>query len=638
MTIAPASISPDIAPFVAKIYRPMIRGYFGVAAVYYVVMTLIHFWVLSGTDLLAMVTASTTASIVFASSWYALRNALATTSLPVIITIANLTMLANVMMAMEIEFAQENLVYFVIMVMMFALACTGIRQALISIAAVIAGLFYLILEHAPEEMTIYGFITFSTAMSSIAITFFLRRALGQTAFARHEVENRLQEAEKLGEKMRQRSLSDSLTGLPNRRSFFEAFRRSKKEAGWGGAIWLILLDLDGFKAVNDGYGHLIGDELLKAVATRMQDYCDSEVHLSRMGGDEFNIILPNSPEEGTVETWCQRLLDHVAEVFLIEDRPVQISASIGCTQIDPEKSDAHLIRDADYALLHAKKNGKNRVVVFRDEHARVAAERFKIEQALRVADFDSEIQLLFQPQFELGNNRIVRAEALARWNSPIIGDIMPGRFIEVAEESGLIANITLAVVKKALAFLENSEDPVPLSINLSGHDLISDSIIDQIIEQVKDSGLNPALLEFEVTETAMMTDTCKASSNMLRLSELGHPLALDDFGTGYSNFNYLRTLPISKLKVDRSFMENVGDPMTEKILYSLVGMARTLGVDCLLEGIENDIQLIMAKRVGTHLVQGYLFGMPMTAIELLSYIEKESRVEERPMKRSAFGG
>ena len=637
MTIASTSTSPDIAPFIARIYRPMIRGYFGVSAFYYVVMTLIHTWVQSGTGLSAIVIASTSASIVYTISWCALRNSFAVANLHIIITIANMAMLANVMVAMESEFAQQNLVYFIIMVMMFALACTSIRQALVSIAAVIAGLFYVLLRHAPELLTIYGFITFSASMSAVAVTFFTRRSLGQTAFAKHEAEHRLQEAVRLGEEMRHLSLSDSLTGLPNRRSFFETFRRSKKEAGAGNTTWLILLDLDGFKAVNDGYGHLIGDALLKAVATRMQDYCGDKVHLSRMGGDEFNVILVNSSEECIVEAWCRGLLEYVARVYLIEDRLIQISASIGCHQVDSDESDSQLIRDADYALLHAKKNGKNRVVVFRDEHALVAAERFKIEQALRVADFDSEIELLFQPQFDLGHNRIVRAEALARWSSPIIGDIMPDRFIEVAEDSGLIANITLAVLKKALAALENWDDPFPLSINLSGHDLISDQIIDQIIEQVADSGLNPSLLEFEVTETAMMADTCKASSNMLRLSELGHPLALDDFGTGYSNFSYLRTLPISKLKVDRSFMKDVGDPMTEKILQSLVGMARTLGVDCLLEGIEDEIQLIMAKRVGTHMVQGYLFGMPMTAIELLSYIEEQNMVEARHVKRGALG-
>jgi diguanylate cyclase (GGDEF)-like protein len=638
MTIAPASTRTDISPLLAIIYRPLIRGYFGAAAFYYVVFTLIHIMGHSGAELPTIIIASITASLVFGFSWYALRNAIPITSLHAVIIIANLSMFANVMIGIQAEFAPEKLVYFIIMAMLFALAYASIPQALVSIAAVLAGLFYVLLKHAPENLEVYGFITFAVSLSAMTINLTLRRAIGQIILAGFEAENRLKETKKLSEKMRQRSLSDSLTGLPNRRAFFETLKRSKNEAGSGHSAWLVLLDLDGFKAVNDGYGHLIGDKLLKAVVTRMQDYCGAEVHLSRMGGDEFNIILPGLAEESAVESWCQRLLDHVAEVYLIEDRLIQISASIGCHEIISTANDVQLVRDADYALLYAKKHGKNKVVVFQDKHAKVAAEHFRIEQALRAADFDSEIELLFQPQIDLTQNRIVRAEALARWSSPIIGDIMPGCFIEVAEESGLIANITLAVLKQAIAALKNWPDPIPLSINLSGHDLISDPIINQIIDQVKASGLNPALLEFEVTETAMMVDTSKASSNMLRLSALGHPLALDDFGTGYSNFNYLRTLPISKLKVDRSFMKNVADPMTEKILQSLVGMARTLGVDCLLEGVEDELQLLVAKRVGTHMVQGYLFGMPMTAMELLSHLEEQNMVEERHIKRLVVGG
>ncbi|NRD89909.1 hypothetical protein C8024_11270 [Sphingopyxis sp. BSNA05] len=402
MTIASTSSSPDIAPYVAKIYRPMIRGYFGVAAVYYAVLTLLHFGVHSGSGLLVIVTASSIASMVLAFFWYGLRKPDAFADLHIITTIANLFMLANVMIAMEIKFAQADLVYFIIMVMVFALACTSMKQVLVSIAAVIAGLFYTLLKNAPELLVDYAFVTSAAAMTAIAITFYLRRAVGRTALARYEAENRLEEAQVLSEEMRHLSLSDSLTGLPNRRAFFETLRTSKGDKGAGFATWLVLLDLDGFKAVNDGYGHLIGDELLKAVATRMQDYCGAKAHLSRMGGDEFNIILPNSAEPCIVEAWCRGLLEYIARVYLIEDRLVQISASIGCHQIDPVAGDAQLIRDTDYALLHAKKQGKNRVVVFCEEHAAVAAERFRIEQALRVADFDTEIDLLFQPQFDLG--------------------------------------------------------------------------------------------------------------------------------------------------------------------------------------------------------------------------------------------
>ena len=223
MTIASISSSPDITPFIAKIYRPMIRGYFGVAAVYYAVMTLMHFGVHSGTDLLAIVAASTIASIVLSFFWYGLRKPHAFANLHMVTTIANLFMLANVMIAMEIKFAQTDLVYFIIMVMVFALACSSMKQALISIAAVVAGLFYTLLKNAPELLINYAFVTAAAAMTAIAITFFLRRAVGRTALARYEAENRLEEAEKLSEEMRHLSLSDSLTGLPNRRAFFETF-------------------------------------------------------------------------------------------------------------------------------------------------------------------------------------------------------------------------------------------------------------------------------------------------------------------------------------------------------------------------------------------------------------------------------
>lgn len=637
INIAPSSGDLDTNSAVAQIYRPIIRGYFGVAAVYYLIMTLTHFWSLDGSDLVAMTTTSIAASVIIIISWNALRKPLAIGKLEALISIVNLLVLSNVLVALNLEYAQPKLIYFVMMAMIFAFACVSMRQALISIAAALGGLFYQLLKHNPDQISIYGFIAFAAALSAIAITFFLRRAIGLAVLAKHEAEIRLTETENLGETMRQQSLTDSLTELPNRRAFFEVFRTNKSNRHLKENSWLILLDLDGFKAVNDVYGHIIGDELLKAVSHRMREHCGAEAHVSRMGGDEFNIIYSSPLKEDRVELWCENLLEKIAEVYQIDDRLVQISGSIGCHQISIDESDTQLIRNADYALLHAKKHGKNRVIVFKEEHAKDAAERYKIEQALRVADFDSEIELLFQPQFDLGEDKIVRAEALARWNSPVIGQIGPDLFIKIAEESGLIASITLAVLEKAIATLQNWENPIPLSVNLSGHDLLSDQIIDEIIAQVKESGLEPALIEFEVTETAMMVDTQKASVNMLRLAKIGHPMALDDFGTGYSNFNYLRTLPINKLKVDRSFMENLTDPMTEKMLHSLSGMARTLGVHCLLEGIENELELVMAKRVGAQSVQGYLFGVPMGATELLAKIETQGDTRKMQILSSAVG-
>ncbi|MFK7841642.1 MAG: putative bifunctional diguanylate cyclase/phosphodiesterase [Sphingorhabdus sp.] len=621
---APSSNGSDTDTIVAQTYRPIIRGYFGVAAVYYLIMTVAHFLALDGINLVILAAASITASIATIFAWYILREPLPIEKMEALTCFINLLVLTNVMIALQIEFAQAKLIYFIMMAMVFAFASVSMRQAILSLTSVLAGLFYELLTYDINQLAVYGFISFAAALSAVAITFFLRRSIGLAVSAKLEAEIGLKEAQKIGETMRQRSLSDSLTGLPNRRAFFETLTTYKLESDTTGGSWLILLDLDGFKAVNDGYGHIMGDELLKAVASRLRDYCDGDAHVSRTGGDEFNVILFSDAKKEIVESWCQGLLEIIAEIYQIEDRLIQISGSIGCHQIIPDLSDTQIIRNADYALLHAKRHGKNRVIVFREEHAKDAAERFKIEQALRVADFDAEIELLFQPQFSLGQNEITRAEALARWDSPILGEIGPDRFIKIAEESGLIASITLSVLEKAIAALKSWQVPIPLSINLSGHDLISDQIINQIIQMIKDSDLEPSLLEFEVTETAMMADTQKASNNLLRLTELGHPVALDDFGTGYSNFNYLRTLPISKLKVDRSFMQNLTDPMTEKILHSLSGMARTLDVECLLEGIENELELIMAKRVGAQSVQGYLFGMPMSANELVECLEAQS--------------
>ena len=626
----------DIDSAIAQIYRPIIRGYFAVAAVYYVIMTFSHFWAMIGPDLALMASASITASIVILAAWYYLKNPPPIVRLEIVTNIVNLLMLTNVLVALHIAYAQPKLVYFLIMAMIFAFACVSMRQALISIAATIGGLIYQLMTHDPGQLMIYGFIAFAAAMSAIAITFFLRRAIGLAVIARHKAELRLKQTESIGETMRQKSLSDSLTKLPNRRAFFEAFKWHKAHIDGDSQHWLILLDLDGFKAVNDVYGHIMGDELLKAASDRMRTFCGSDAHVSRMGGDEFNIILSNCSDK-EIEKWCEDLLENIAQVYQIEDRLIQISCSIGCHRISTDKSVTQTIRNADFALLHAKKHGKNRVIVFRAEHAKEAAERYKIEQALRVADFDQEIELLFQPQFDLSKNQIVRAEALARWNSPVLGQIDPSRFIKIAEESGLIANITLTVLAKTIAELKSWKEPIPLSINLSAHDLLSDQIIDQIIEQVRDSGISSELLEFEVTETAMMVDVQKASDNMKRLAQLGHPMALDDFGTGYSNFTYLRNLPIDKLKVDRSFMENLTDPMTEKILHSLSGMARTLDVHCLLEGIENELELLMAKRVGAQSVQGYLFGMPMSAVELLQKLDEKTWLEDVPVMSNVTG-
>lgn len=620
-----------VKAILAQTYQPILMGYFGVAAIYYAVMSVTHFWSFEGAGLSWMLSASIPAMLGGVTGVWLMRRPRTLHLLELTTTAVNCLVLANVMVALSLEFSESKLVYFIMMAMIFAFASVSMRQALVSISLTFVALYIQLSANIPEQLSTYLFLGFAAAVSSIGIAYFLKRAIGLAVGARQaaelariETEIRLEAAEKLGETRLHQSMTDSLTALPNRRAFFETLSASIQASASGDPRWLCLLDLDGFKAVNDNYGHIIGDALLKAVAERLRSYCEDEADICRMGGDEFNMIARDSRSPEEMHRWCSGLLEEIAKVYLIDDRLIQISGSIGCCTIEIGEGDLKLLQMADYALLHAKRNGKNRVILFRDEHAKDATERFHIEQALRVANFDSEIELLFQPQVDLDTGHVECAEALARWNSPIIGQVGPSRFIEIAEESGLIAKITLAVVDKALTAISSWSRPIRLSINLSGHDLLSDQVVDQIIDLVARSGVNPELIEFEVTETAMLSDTERATANLKKLSELGHSIALDDFGTGYCNFAYLRSLPISKLKIDRSFVENLGDPMTEKILDSLAGIARTLDVHCLLEGIEDELELLVAKRVRARSVQGYLFGKPMSAGELLTFIEQES--------------
>lgn len=617
-------------PFVEE-YMAIIRGYFGVIATYYLIMSATHFAALDNDGLWRLLPWSFAATFASGAAYFWLRRLRNIGQMEAVATAVSLLMIMNVIIAIEIEYNDIKFVYYIMMVMIFAFACVTIRQGVLSIACAMTALFWQVSNLNPENLSIFSFVAFGAAMSAIAIAFYLRRIITLAVSERKSAERRLASAEKIGEAMRMRASTDSLTGLPNRRAFFKHLETCRSSLTTNKSCWLLSFDLDGFKAVNDSYGHLIGDELLRAVAKRLEKFASKNTHSSRMGGDEFNIIHFGQLNQTEVEDWAKLLLDNLSQVYEIEDRLINISASVGCCRMCPDESDVSLIRNADYALLQAKRLGKNRVINFRDEYAQDAFDRFRIEQALRRSNFDQQIELVFQPQVDLSLDRIVSAEALARWQHPEVGVVAPERFIEVAENSGLISAITIAVVRKTLSALKDWDFPITISVNLSAHDLISDNVINDIIELVQDSGVAPSLLEFEVTETAMMADADRAGANLHRLAALGHPLSLDDFGTGYSNFNYLRALPISKLKVDRSFMQDLGDPMTEKVLRSLVGMAQTLDVHCLLEGIETELELLVAKRVGAQLVQGFLYGEPMDEDEFFRQLKLPNQLFKLPI-------
>ena len=604
-----------------EIYRPILRGYFAAFALYYWVMFSTHFLFFTGVQLFSIAAAAGLAAGVGTFGAWFMRKPEPTEQVELLLVVMNLLVVWNVIIALNIGFNPAKLVYFIIIAMAFALASVSLRQSLASLALA-AVAFTLFLPGAGEDtIIVYAFLALGAGFASIAISQIIRKAIARIAESKIEAEEELAEVRLMSSELERKSQSDSLTGLPNRRAFFNGLRIALRQLAEGKSGWLILVDLDGFKAVNDVHGHLTGDMLLKEVAYRLRSYSGPGVLVSRMGGDEFNIVWQTELVEGEVLRHCNRMLDTLSAPYLIDDRHVRISASIGCRRIDNETSVREQISQADFALMAAKKQGRNRAVFFNGELERQAEARSEVDQALRNADLAKEIDIVFQPQFHLGSDRIIRAEVLARWSSSAIGPIEPRRFIKIAEESGLITGITLIVIEKAFRELRSWSDPIPVSINLSSNDIISETTIQAIIELANRFGILPKLIEFEVTETAMMADVDKAIANLERLGRLGFSIALDDFGTGYSNFSYLRSLPISKLKVDRSFLENPGDPMTEKILSSLAGMARILGVHCLLEGVEDEIGLLMARRAGAESVQGYLFGRPMSSKELLELVK-----------------
>jgi len=609
---------------VTRTYWPLIRGYLVVSFIYYFALTIAHFFHLLGDLSVPYFFAVAPSSLLLGAMTLHCRKPGSIRQLIMVTSVVHGVVLFNVIAGLTIDFNEDKLVYFLIIAMIFAFTSLSQWQAVIASAVAMIALAVEISIHDTQRGVMYAFIALGAAVASSALSYYLRGIIISIAeaeeaaqIARTKAEKRMSEAQTSARLMKKNAMSDSLTGLPNRRAFFDMLEQQMASEAEG---WVILMDLDGFKHVNDTYGHVMGDEVLKAVSFRSRRYCEDVCAMSRLGGDEFGAVLNTAMSEEELVEWAQGLLSRLAQLYPIEGRYIQISASIGCCRISHAGSETELFQNADFALLHAKRSGKNRVVTFDDEQARAFAERFKIEQGLRSAKLKEHIWLRFQPQFCLRTNRIVRAEALARWEHPELGPVMPQLFVEVAEECGLITKLTLAVIEQAIEIVGTQGHELPLSINLSANDLNANEATDAIVRMLDEHSFDPRLLEFEVTETAMLNDLERATQNLKRLAQRGHPIAIDDFGTGYSNYEMLLSLPIDKIKIDRAFIQNPQNPRTEKILRSMVEIARALDVDCLLEGVEDELGLLLARRVGLGLVQGYHISPPCS-LEALDQLE-----------------
>jgi diguanylate cyclase (GGDEF)-like protein/PAS domain S-box-containing protein len=451
------------------------------------------------------------------------------------------------------------------------------------------------------------------------------------------------ERHRLENELAHQAFHDSLTGLANKALFRDRVEHGLARAARRDSLLAVLfLDLDNFKTVNDSLGHTAGDELLVAVAKRLQDCLRTVDTTARLGGDEFAVLLEDLGSRLEATLVADRLIAASAKPFMVAGREVFVGASIGVAFFDAETSSDQLLRNADLAMYRAKACGKGRVETFEVEMHAAAVERLELGADLRQALVGGELVVHYQPVVALDTGVIAGVEALVRWDHPERGLLGPSVFVPLAEESGLIQDLGRQVLFEACRQTRRwqidhpSEPPLEVNVNLSPHQLTHKDLLDQVAAALEISGLPPSSLVLEITEGVMMRDTEAAIHKLRSLKALGVSLALDDFGTGYSSLSYLQRLPIDVLKIDRAFVaaiESTEDKAT--LARAIVSLARTLGLRCVAEGVETAAQLEILTELGCDLAQGYYLSRPAQGPAVEDMLRCRSRRREEPAQAIA---
>ena len=410
---------------------------------------------------------------------------------------------------------------------------------------------------------------------------------------------------------------DSLTGLPNRammRQTLEEALRNAAHRQKGCALFLI--DLDRFKNVNDTLGHPIGDALLRQVGERLKSVMGNHGQVGRLGGDEFQAVLPGTVDIGLLESLARTLIEQVSRPYMIEGHRVTIGASVGIAIGDPGRACADaLVRNADLALYAAKAAGRGKHCLYEPSMHSEAAERQLLENDLRVAIERNELSVHYQPIVRAAGEEISGFEALVRWQHPTRGPISPAKFIPLAEEAGLIGKIGEWVLKTALEEAARWPDHVRVAVNLSPLQFNDPNVVNMVSQHLAETGVRAERLELEITEGVFLAEGDSTDDTFARLKSLGVRLALDDFGTGYSSLGYLKKAPFDKIKIDQSFVRGAASSTNRNaaIIRAIVTLAETLGMDTCAEGVETHDDLQLIRELGVSMVQGYIFGRPSEA-------------------------
>lgn len=419
---------------------------------------------------------------------------------------------------------------------------------------------------------------------------------------------------------------DPLTGLPNRALFMNSLDRLITLSRPGSPMFAVLfLDLDRFKVINDGLGHMSGDMLLVSMAKRLRNLIPEHCLVARLGGDEFTVLAENVQNEEQVLAVCERILAELRAPILLESHEVFTTVSIGVTfSTNKYNTPEEMLRDADTAMYQAKKKGKSRYQVFSSYMRELAVSLVRTEADLRRAIQKGEFELRYQPIVDSAQRRVRGFEALIRWRHPQRGIINPGEFIELAEETGLILPLGEWVLREAcsrIASLNTGGREFYASVNLSGWQISQGNFLDTTLGVIKDTGIKPHLLNLELTETILMDSDERTLQSLSALRELGVNLSLDDFGTGYSSLNYLKGFPVNHLKIDRSFIKEIPEERSmREITRAIISMASILDLRVVAEGVEKLTQIEFLAREGCHLIQGFYFARPLEESAILSSV------------------
>jgi diguanylate cyclase (GGDEF)-like protein/PAS domain S-box-containing protein len=428
---------------------------------------------------------------------------------------------------------------------------------------------------------------------------------------RHELERALEH----------RAFHDELTGLANRALLLDRLHHANARSERSGTRFAVLyIDLDGFKPINDSFGHPTGDAVLVAAAGRLRSVVRGEDTVARLGGDEFAVLVEHEEVTAHASGVAKRLLASLSEPIEADGRRVSITASIGIALAEEGQQPLDLLRNADIAMYRAKRKGSGRFAVFEHAMHRAVADRLQLETELQHGIQRDEFVLHYQPIFTLHDQRIVGVEALVRWQHPERGTVGPGDFVSVAEQTGQIIPIGRAVLQQACRQLATWRDQLPdgeeltMGVNVSMRQLFDSDFVDEVAGTLRATGLPPHRLVLELTESALAHDAEQARAVLVALRELGVVLALDDFGTGYSSLSYLHRFPVDVLKIDRSFVSgDAGGVRRAALGQAMVALGRSLRLTTVAEGIERPDELAHYRDLGCPLGQGYLLARPVDA-------------------------